>query len=51
MEDDLEELREMEGLPKNVSVSKPGIRVSEWPIDVLYNTKMEKVRNIFTTKF
>jgi len=45
------ELIEMEDMPKNVSVSKPGICVSEWPIDVIYNGKMEKVRNIFTHTF
>ena len=33
----LEDLKELEDLPKNVSVSKTGVSVSEWPIDVLYN--------------
>jgi hypothetical protein len=42
----MQELRDLEDLPKNVSVSKPGITVSEWPIDVLYNPKMEKVRKV-----
>jgi hypothetical protein len=33
----LDDLKELENLPKNVSVSKTGVCVSEWPIDVLYN--------------
>ena len=41
----------MEDLPRNVSCSNPGIKISDFPLDVLYNAKMEKRRMLFTDKF
>jgi hypothetical protein len=47
----ISDLIEMEDLPKNVSMSFPGIKISEFPLDCLYNNKMEQVRGIFRDKF
>ena len=37
----IHELIDMEDLPKNVSCSNPNIKVSDFPLDVLYNVPME----------
>ena len=41
----------MEEMPRNVTTSKPEVSISDFPLDVLYNQKMEKVRQVFNNKF
>ena len=43
----LDFLRLIEDKPRNVPASAPGPKLSEYPLDILYNPKMEKLRRHF----
>ena len=47
----MNELKELEEVPRNVQMTKPGIKISEFPLDMLYNLKMERVRQVMNHKF
>jgi len=51
VEKGMTKLNEMEEMPRNVTTSKPDVKISDFPLDVLYNNKMEKVRQVFNNKF
>ena len=41
----LNKLKKIEEWPRNVTTTKKEIRISEFNLDCLYNSKMEKVRD------